>query len=56
MIGRANADVHMIHSPLERGLTTVQMMVNVHDVDAHYAHAVDRGRRHHDGAPGRLLR
>jgi uncharacterized glyoxalase superfamily protein PhnB len=40
MIGRANADVHMIHSPLERGLTTVQMMVNVHDVDAHYAHAV----------------
>jgi uncharacterized glyoxalase superfamily protein PhnB len=40
MIGRANADVHMIHSPLESGLTTVQMMVNVHDVDAHYAHAV----------------
>ena len=40
MIGRANADVHMIHSPLESALTTVQMMVNVHDVDAHYAHAV----------------
>ena len=33
----------MIHSPLERGLTTVQMMVNVHDVDAHYAHAVAAG-------------
>jgi PhnB protein len=43
MIGRANADVHMIHSPLESGLTTVQMMVNVHDVDAHYAHAVAEG-------------
>jgi uncharacterized glyoxalase superfamily protein PhnB len=43
MIGRANADVHMIHSPLERGLTTVQMMVNVDDVDAHYAHAVAEG-------------
>ena len=27
MIGRANAEVHRIHSPLERGLTTVQMMV-----------------------------
>jgi uncharacterized glyoxalase superfamily protein PhnB len=43
MIGRANAEVHMIHSPLESGLTTVQMMVNVHDVEAHYAHAVAEG-------------
>ena len=43
MIGRENADVHMIHSPLERGVTTVQMMVNVHDVEAHYAHAVEQG-------------
>ena len=25
------------------------MMVNVHDVDAHYAHAVAAGSRHHDG-------
>ena len=24
-------------------LTTVQMMVNVHDVEAHYAHAVEQG-------------
>jgi uncharacterized glyoxalase superfamily protein PhnB len=43
MIGRANADIHRIHSPLERGVTSVQMMVAVHDVDAHYAHAVAEG-------------
>lgn len=43
MIGRPNADVHRIHSPLEIGNTTVQMMVTVHDVDAHYAHAVTEG-------------
>jgi PhnB protein len=40
MIGRANAEIHRIHSPRELGNTTVQMMVYVHDVDAHYAHAV----------------
>jgi uncharacterized glyoxalase superfamily protein PhnB len=40
MVGRANADVHQIHSPRELGRTTVQMMVYVHDIDAHYAHAV----------------
>jgi PhnB protein len=40
MIGRANADVHRIHSPRTIGNTTVQMMVYVQDVDAHYAHAV----------------
>ena len=40
MIGHANADVHRIHSPRTIGNTTVQMMVYVHDVDAHYAHAV----------------
>ena len=43
MIGHANAEIHMIHSPLERGNTTVQMMVYVHDIDAHYAHAVAQG-------------
>jgi uncharacterized glyoxalase superfamily protein PhnB len=43
MIGRANADVHRIHSPLDSGVTSVQMMVAVHDVDAHYAHAVAEG-------------
>jgi RNA polymerase sigma factor (sigma-70 family) len=43
MIGHANADVHLIHSPLEAGLTTVIMHVYVHDIDAHYAHAVAAG-------------
>jgi uncharacterized glyoxalase superfamily protein PhnB len=43
MIGRANADIHRIHSPRELGKSTVQMMVYVHDVDAHYAHAVAEG-------------
>jgi uncharacterized glyoxalase superfamily protein PhnB len=40
MIGKANAEVHQIHSPSSLGNTTVQMMVYVHDIDAHYAHAV----------------
>ncbi len=35
MIGHANAEIHRIHSPHSLGNTTVQMMVNVHDVDAH---------------------
>jgi uncharacterized glyoxalase superfamily protein PhnB len=35
--------VHRIHSPNTIGNTTVQMMVFVHDVDAHYAHAVAVG-------------
>jgi uncharacterized glyoxalase superfamily protein PhnB len=43
MIGHANAEVHRIHSPKTIGNTTVQMMVFVHDVDAHYAHAVAAG-------------
>src|SRR5262249_2830673 len=41
MLGHANPDIHMIHSPLEAGLTTVMIQVYVHDIDAHYAHAVD---------------
>jgi PhnB protein len=43
MIGHANTDVHYIHSPLDAGLTTVMMNVYVHDIDAHYAHAVAEG-------------
>ena len=43
MVGHANTDVHLIHSPLDPGLTTVQMMVYVHDVDAHHANAVAEG-------------
>jgi uncharacterized glyoxalase superfamily protein PhnB len=43
MIGRANADVHRIHSPHSIGNTTVQMMVKVDNVDQHYAHAVAEG-------------
>jgi len=43
MIGHANAEIHRIHSPRVLGNTTVQMMVYVHDIDAHYAHAVAEG-------------
>jgi PhnB protein len=43
MLGRANPEIHRIHSPLEAGLTTVMMNVYVHDIDAHYAHAVAEG-------------
>ena len=43
MIGRANHDVHLIHSPLELGNTTSMINVEVDDVDAHYAHAVAEG-------------
>jgi uncharacterized glyoxalase superfamily protein PhnB len=43
MIGHANAEIHQIHSPRTIGNTTVQMMVYVHDIDAHYARAVAEG-------------
>ena len=43
MLGHANTDVHLIYSPLDAGLTTVMMNVYVHDIDAHYAHAVAEG-------------
>ena len=43
MIGHANAEVHQIYSPRALGNTTVQIMVYVHDVDSHYAHAVAAG-------------
>jgi uncharacterized glyoxalase superfamily protein PhnB len=43
MIGHANAEVHRIYSPHTIGNTTVQMMIHVPDVDAHYAHAVAEG-------------
>ena len=56
MLGHANVEVHLIHSPLEAGLTTVMLNVYVHDIDAHYAHARGRGGRHHDGPRRRVLR
>jgi uncharacterized glyoxalase superfamily protein PhnB len=40
MVGHANTDVHRIASPQTVGGTTVEMVVYVHDIDAHYAHAV----------------
>src|SRR4029079_11932287 len=43
MIGHANPDIHRIHSPVDAGLTTVMMMVYVHDIDTHYTHAVAEG-------------
>jgi PhnB protein len=43
MLGHANPDIHLIHSPLDVGLTTVMINVYVHDIDAHYAHAVAEG-------------
>jgi len=43
MLGRANPEIHRIHSPLEAGLTTVMMNVYIHDIDAHYAHALAEG-------------
>jgi uncharacterized glyoxalase superfamily protein PhnB len=43
MIGHPNAEIHRIHSPRSLGNTTVQLMVRVDDVDAHYAHAVAEG-------------
>jgi uncharacterized glyoxalase superfamily protein PhnB len=43
MLGRANVEIHHIHSPLDAGLTTVMVNVYVHDIDAHHAHAVAEG-------------
>ena len=43
MIGHANHDIHRIHSPRELGHTTTMINVGVHDIDAHYAHAVAEG-------------
>jgi PhnB protein len=43
MVGHANPDIHRIHSPRGLGHTTVQMMVYVPDIEAHYAHAVAAG-------------
>jgi len=43
MLGHANTDVHLIHSPRDAGVTTVIMHVYVPDVDQHYAHAVAEG-------------
>jgi RNA polymerase sigma factor (sigma-70 family) len=43
MIGREDPDVHRIHSPAAIGGSTVQMMVRVRDIDAHYERAVAAG-------------
>jgi len=43
MLGPPNEEVHRIVSPRDAGATTVQMMVYVDDVDAHYARAVAEG-------------
>ena len=43
MIGRADADTHQISSPQTAGGASVQMMVSVRDIDAHYAHSVTEG-------------
>jgi uncharacterized glyoxalase superfamily protein PhnB len=43
MLGHANTDVHLIHSPLDAGLTTVILHVYVRDIDAHHATAVAEG-------------
>lgn len=43
MIGHSNHDIHRIHSPSELGHTTTMINVGVHDIDAHYAHAVAEG-------------
>jgi uncharacterized glyoxalase superfamily protein PhnB len=46
MIGRASPgshDVHHLFTPKEVGHATVMINVAVHDIDAHYAHAVAEG-------------
>jgi len=43
MVGRANPDVHQIHSPTNAGLTTVMLNVYVPDIDAHHAVASTEG-------------
>jgi uncharacterized glyoxalase superfamily protein PhnB len=40
MIGHANHDIHRIFSPKEVCNTTTMVNVYVHDIDAHYTHAV----------------
>lgn len=43
MIGHVNEDVHRIRSPRDVGGATTMIMVEVDDVDAHYARAVAEG-------------
>lgn len=43
MVSPANPDVHLIHSPVDVGLTTVMLNVYVPDVDAHHARATAEG-------------
>ena len=43
MIGRSGPQRHGLTSPLDAGATTMMLMVNVEDVDAHHARAVTEG-------------
>jgi uncharacterized glyoxalase superfamily protein PhnB len=43
MIGRAGADRHGLHSPLETGMTTAMVNVYVADIDSHHERAVSEG-------------
>jgi hypothetical protein len=45
MVTHANTDIHLIHSPLDAGLTTAIFHVYVHDIDAHYSGRWPRGPR-----------
>ncbi len=43
MIGREDAEVHRIHSPIGLGGSTVQLQVRVRDIESHYERAVSEG-------------
>jgi uncharacterized glyoxalase superfamily protein PhnB len=43
MIGKADADIHRIHSPRRVGHATAMVNVDVEDIDRHYARAVAEG-------------
>ena len=43
MVGRAEHEIHRIHSPRETGHATCMLNVSVDDVDAHYERAVAAG-------------
>jgi uncharacterized glyoxalase superfamily protein PhnB len=45
MVGRAEHEIHRIHSPKETGHATCMLNVSVDDVDAHYERAVAEGAR-----------
>ena len=43
MVGRAEHEIHRVHSPKETGRATCMLNVTVDDVDAHYRRAVAEG-------------